>query len=526
MPANKNESKNQGTEQKSRIELERIVTGVPRLDYILKGGFIKGGTYTIMGPPGSGKTIFGNQICFNHIEDKKGHCVYITLLAESHGKMLTHLGTLNFFKPEVIPEYLFYMSGYRALKKDKLPGLLELIQKTIKERRASILILDGIQAAAKHADEKMDFEEFIHELQAYANILQCTTLMLTPANRVKTDDVENVVVDGVIEMSYQLIGPRAVRELTVHKFRGTDFMVGKHETEITANGLQIHPRTEIQFDEPAEDAQEERIRMGFGIKKLDEMLQGGLMSGTTTVLLGSPGTGKTMLGLTFLVEGAKKKQKGIYFGFYEPPPRLIEKAERIGIPLRKYVDEGLIEIIWQPPLEHYMDALAERLLEKIKSDNHDKGRLFIDGVEGFRSAAIYQDRIKRFLSAFCNQLRMSDVTTLITEELDLYKSEVELPTPELATVTEGVILVRYLELNSQIHRLISILKMRESLYDTSIREFEINDSGIQVSDSFKSAEAVLSGKGELLKGKASGGAKKSVGQKIREKLKPKRGGRK
>lgn len=502
MTTDKNVKKNHDN-SRPRQELERIQSGVERLDYILFGGFLKGGTYTVMGPPGSGKTIFGNQICFNHIKLSQGKCVYVTLLAESNGKMLTHMGTLNFFRPEVIPDNLFYVSGYRDLKTGHLRGLLEMIKKVIKERRASLLIIDGIQAASKTAGDTMDFEEFIHELQAYTNILECTTLLLTPSNRAKNDNVENVVVDGVIEMSYQLIGPRAVRELTVHKFRGSNFLVGKHETEITSNGLQIHPRTEIQFDSPSGESNKKRERMKFGIKKLDEMLQGGLMSGTTTVLLGSPGTGKTMLGLSFLVEGAKNNQKGIYFGFYEPPERLIEKAERIGIPLKKYVDEKMIEIIWQPPLEHYMDSLAEQLLEKIKEEEESKRRLFIDGVEGFRSAAIYQDRIKRFLSAFCNQLRMQDVTTVMTEELDLYKTEVELPTPELATVTEGVILVRYLEFNSQIHRLISILKMRESLYDTSIREFEINSDGIHVANSFESAETVLSGKSQLLSGRFS-----------------------
>lgn len=479
----------------------RIASGVPRLDYILKGGFIKGGAYTVMGPPGSGKTIFGNQLCFNHIKIDKGHCVYVTLLAESNSKMISHLKGMSFFNDKAIPESLCYISGYRELKSGGLPALLELIQKEVKRRRATLLIIDGLQAAHRYSSEEMNFDEFIHELQAYAHILKCTTLMLTPSNRAKSDDVENVIVDGVIEMSYQLIGPRAVRELTVHKFRGTDFLVGKHETEITENGLQIHPRTEIQFDEPDESGTEERIRMGFGIKKLDDMLKGGLMSGTSTVLLGSPGTGKTMLGLSFLVEGAKKGQKGIYFGFYEPPPRLIEKAERIGIPLRKYVKSGLVEILWQPPLEHYMDSLAEELLEKLRMDEGKRRRLFIDGSEGFRAAAIYPDRVPRFLSAFMNQLRMNDVTTLISEELDLFKSEVNLPTPEIASVTEGVILVRYVELNSQIHRLISILKMRESLYDTSIREFQITDKGVIVADSFKSAEEVLSGKGELLRGK-------------------------
>lgn len=482
-------------------KIERIESGVPRLDYILKGGLLKGGTYTVIGPPGSGKTIFGNQLCFNHLKRSKGNCVYLTLLTESHAKMLTHIGALDYFNPDMIPDRLLYLSGYKTVKNQRLRGLLGLISKTLKERRTTLLVIDGIQAIEKYANDEVSFEEFIHELQSFVSILGCTTVMLSSANPENYNEISNVVVDGVIEMSYQLIGPRAVRELTVHKFRGTDFLVGKHETEITNAGLQIHPRTEIQFDEPAESAHEERIRMAFGIKRLDEMLHGGLLSGTSTVLLGAPGTGKTMLGLSFLVEGAKKKQKGTYFGFYEPPPRLIEKAESIGIPLSKYVKSGLIEIIWQPPLEHYVDSLAEQLLEKMRKEKNSKRRLFIDGVEGFRSAAIYQDRIKRFLSAFTNQLRMLDVTTVLSEELDLFRSEVALPTPELAAVTEGVILVRYLELNSQIHRLISILKMRESAYDTSIREFHITEDGIKVSESFSTAEDVLSGKGQLLRGK-------------------------
>lgn len=491
--------KNISKEDKSR-EIPRIETGVPRLDYILRGGFIKGGTYTVMGPPGSGKTIFGNQLCFNHIRKTQGQCIYVTLLAESHAKMLTHISILDFFDPSAVQDHLFYLSGYRILKKDGLRGLLSLIQKTVKERKATLLVMDGIQAVDKVTAGEIAFDEFVHELQASASILGCTTLLLSPSARSKSDDVENVIVDGVIEMSYQLIGPRAVRELTVHKFRGTNFMVGKHETEITNKGLMIHPRTEIQFDEPPESADENRIRMKFGVKKLDEMLNGGLMSGTMTVLLGSPGTGKTMLGLSYLVEGAKQGQKGIYFGFYEPPPRLIEKAERIGIKLKRYVDKGLIELIWQPPLEHYMDSLAEQLLEKIKHEKHDRRRLFIDGLEGFRTAAIYPERVPRFLSAFANQLRMSDVTTIISEELAIYKSEVEMPTPALGTVVEGVILLRYLELKSQIHRLISILKMRESKYDTSIREFEIRDEGVVVADSFESAESILGGGAELLSG--------------------------
>ena len=493
--------------------LQRLESGASRLDYILKGGFVRGGTYTVMGPPGSGKTIFANQICFKHIERDSGRCIYFTLLAETHAKMIRHLETLTFFDPTCIPERLTYVSGYKTLKQGGLGGLLELVRNMIKETRPSVVVFDGIHVAQKRAKAPEDFEEFLHELQAFTSITETTTLLLTPSS-ISKDDTGSVVVDGIIELSYQLFGPRAVRELTVHKFRGTDYLIGKHELEISADGLQIHPRIEIQFDQPPESAEENRLRMGFGVKRLDEMLHGGLLSGTATTLLGSPGTGKTLLGLAFLAEGARHGQKGSYFGFYEPPPRLIAKAERVGIPLRKYCENGLIELLWQPPLEHFIDSLAEQLLETLRTEETStKQRLFIDGVEGFRAAAVYMDRMPRFISALSNQLRMLDVTTVFSEELALFKPEVDMPSPEMATVNEGVILLRYVELGSNIKRLISILKMRESEYDTAIREFDIENSGIVVNGPFESGH-LLSGGGGYLRG--GGGAAEATKKRRRK----------
>lgn len=470
----------------------RVKSGIPRLDYILKGGLLRGGTYTVMGPPGSGKTILGNQFCFNYASQTGDRCVYLTLLVESFDKMLRHMESLDFFKREYVSERIVYVSGYPALKKDGADGLLALIRGVLDEHKPAIFVIDGMESLRQFADGEQRVKEFVHELQAFTSLIGCTTLLMTFKDP-SYAYTENAVVDGIVELSDTLVGPRAVRELTVHKFRGGDYLRGRHEVEITGHGLVIHPRTEIQFDKPPGEATEKRIRMGFGVREFDKMLFGGLPSGSATALLGAPGAGKTMLGLSFLVEGAKQGQKGVYFGFYEPPPRLIEKAAQINIPLEKYVASGQIELIWQPPLEHMLDSLAEQLLEKIRENEAARRRLFVDGIEGFRAASVYPDRMPRFLSAFCNQLRMYDVTGLITEELPLFRPEIDMPNPELANVVETVVLLRYVELKSQLYRLVSIMKMRESQYDTSIREFKITDSGLEVAASFESAEAILSG---------------------------------
>lgn len=470
----------------------RIESGIPRLDDILEGGFIRGETYYLIGPAGSGKSLLANQFCYS-IAGENTQCLYITVLVESLSKMLTHLRPMKFFKEDLVAKQVYYLGAYGLMKKEGYAGLLRLIQDSVKERRASLLVVDGVQNLPPNSQAESQLREFIHELQGFTGLVGCTTLLIGQSETQDRRSPIEPLVDGVVELSYKIIGSRAVRELTVYKFRGSDFLQGKHEVEITSEGLQIHPRTEIQFSKPPEEAIEQRIRMGFGVPELDKMIKGGPFSGSCTVLLGAPGAGKTILGLSFLVEGAKRGQRGIYFGFQEPPPRLIDKAKGMGVPLETYVKNGMIEIIWQPPLEHFMDALAEQLLEKVRREKESRRRLFIDGNEGFRAASVYRDRMPRFLSAFTNELRSYDVTTIISEELGLFSTAIDIPSPDLANVAESVILLRYIEYKSEVRRLLSILKMRESEYDSSIREFRLTPRGVVVEGRFEGADSVLSG---------------------------------
>lgn len=479
--------------------IPRVATGVPRLDFLLDGGFYEGGLYVIQGQPGMGKTILANQFCY-HRASLKEHSTYISLLAESTGRMISYLSRLSFVDQESVGTLVQYVNGYQQLKDKKFIEFMGFIRQILKEHKSRVLIIDGIDLIRSAAGSENEYREFLHALQAFSSLIKCTTLLLMPvAGDGNTVSHEHATSDGVIDIREWRYGVRAVREVQILKMRGSNYLKGGHEIEITKDGFIIHPRTEVQFARPQEGSYEEgRTRMAFGIKELDKMLHGGLLSGSLTTLFGTPGTGKTSLGLSFLIEGSKRGEHGIYFGFYETPPRLIEKALGIGLDLGTHVKNGGIELMWQPAVENIADALAERLLERIREKKHQKVRVFIDGMSGFRRAMAYSERFGSFLSALSNELRSIGATTLYSEETEFFSSAPELPNRELGSVVDNVIFLRYFELRSQLHRLISILKVRESAYEPEIREFSITGKGLKISDSFDSAESLLTGHARIM----------------------------
>lgn len=160
--------------------LTRVPTGIPGLDAILKGGLFGGGIYMILARPGSGKTILGNQICFHHVATG-GRALVVTLLTESHARMIARLGTLAFFDLSCVGTSMSYVTGYQDLEKGKLKGLLGLLRKTVREHKATLLMIDGLVTAGLMADSELESKKFIHELQVFVELIGCTTLLLTGA---------------------------------------------------------------------------------------------------------------------------------------------------------------------------------------------------------------------------------------------------------------------------------------------------------------------------------------------------------
>jgi circadian clock protein KaiC len=471
--------------------LERLPSGIPSLDVILSGGFPKGGIHILQGRPGAGKTTLGNQICFHHATTG-GRALYVTLLAESHARMLLHLGTMGFFEASCLPEQVSYISGLDALDREGLPGLVTLLRREIAAREATVMVLDGLVAAEERAGSDTEFKKFIQELQAQAAMYGCTVFLLTTTTG-QTTPPEHTMVDGVVELTDVRFGSRNERGLYVNKLRGSDYLPGRHPFRITPAGLVVYPRIEPMFRQTTVADEFRSGRLSTGIDDLDDIVGGGGVPEATVMgLLGPSGIGKTTLGLHFVCRSGAT-EPGLFFGFYETPPRLLQQASQLGLDLEGAVARGDVEILWQPVGENLLDGLAHRLLDAV--ERRGVRRLFLDGLGGFIEASVEPGRISRFFSVLVNELRARGTTTVYTMETrDLLGPGIEMPISGVSSVVESLIALRYLERGGRARRLLSVVKVRSSGFDPVMREFVIaNGKGISIVGTFDGAEGLLSG---------------------------------
>ncbi|HET6803920.1 MAG TPA: ATPase domain-containing protein [Frateuria sp.] len=469
--------------------LQRISTGVPGLDQILDGGLFGGAVYIVRGSPGAGKTILANQVCFHHV-GHGGRALFVTLLAESHARMLQHMAGMSFYNAEAIPGSLYYVSAFRTLEDEGLKGLMDLLRREIRSHRASLLVLDGLLAVEETSASDREFRKFIHELQAHAALADCTVLLLTNGSRSEYHP-EHTMVDGLITLDDVAYGKRRQRELEIKKFRGSASLRGRHPFRIGTAGIVLFPRVEAFL--PSATARAPAARVSTGVPDLDAMMAGGPLRATSTLLLGASGAGKTTLGTSFL-SCCSAEEPGLHFGFFETPERLVANAAAIGVELQQSIDAGHLHIVWRPPTEQILDDLGNALLDAVR--RHGVKRLFIDSLGGFISAADARDRLPAFFAALTDELRVLGVTTLLAVETpNLVSPEVHMPIAGVSALAENMVLLRFAEYGARLYRLISVLKVRGGGFDPRLREFEISAAGVKLQAGFKGAEDMLFGYG-------------------------------
>ena len=457
-----------------RVWLE---TGIPGLDTILSGGLLQGGLYLVEGHAGTGKTILGFQCGLTYAR-RGDRVVVVTLLSESHGRLIDHLRGFDFFDGAVIARSFLLLSGYGAAKEGLTP-LLHLLAQTLMQEKPRLLVIDGFSGIRAFAQGEQDYADFLLELSALVGAAGCTSLLLSTVGG-PAHEAQQALVDGIIELSTAAFGVRRIRELEVHKFRGADPLAGRHAFQISKAGMHAYPRFEAVRTRTTPTARVSHRKLGFGLPALDEMLGGGLIEGSTTSLLGAPGVGKTSLALKFLEQGLRQGERALYLGFYEQPGRLLAKAAGVGMPLESFAESGELLIDWRAPLEVLLDEVVERLLKLV--EHQRPKRLVLDGIAGLHEATVHTERNQPFTAALLHELRARHLTTVITEELPLFFEGVSSVRSISAAFVENIVYLRYVEQDTVVSRVLSMIKVRDGDHDPGIRPFSVSSKGFVVAE--------------------------------------------
>ena len=366
-------------------EIERVPSGVPGLDTVLRGGFPRGGIHIVQGTPGAGKTILGNQICFHHAA-AGGRALYATLLAESHARMLLHLGTLRFFDASRLPDQVSYVSGFGALEGEGLPGLLALLRREIAARKATVLVLDGLVAAEDRAASHTEFKKFVQELQAQAALHGCTAFLLTTAKG-QAVAPEHTMVDGIVELTDVRYGSRTERGLFVNKLRGSDYLPGRHPFRITprragspsARGGGV-PREHASRRGPV--GQAVHGRRGPGRDARRRRPAGGHRHRRARPI----GHRQDHAGAALRVRVRRGRAGPALRLLRNAAPPGAARRPASGSTSRARSAGARSRSLWQPLGENVQDALAHRLLDAV--ERRGVRRLFLDGLGGFIEASV------------------------------------------------------------------------------------------------------------------------------------------
>ena len=461
----------------------RMSTGNAEADHILGGGFPANSINIVMGHPGSGKTIFAEQLVF-HNAGADRPILYLTTLSEPLAKIVRYLQGFTFFDEEKLGTQVIYEDVGPQLAADGSRALIPLLTEAIQSLAPKVIVIDSFKAVHDLAPTVTERRRLVYEMTALLAAYGTTAFLL---GEYTEDDIlhypEFAVADAIVELSRRRLGNRDERYFRVFKLRGSRYMEGAHAFRITASGLDIYPRlVSPRIPEGYEPATE---RVSTGVAGLDAMVGGGLWRGTTTLLAGPSGAGKTTIGLQFALEGARQGERSLYMSFQENPTQLMRTIRGLGVDLEELQARGL-DLVYASPVELQIDSIIVDMFRRI--EERRVRRLVLDAVGDLASAATDTQRLHDYLYALVQHLAVRTITSILNVETLGNNIALSGLQNAMSYLSDNVLLLT-VDGERRTRRSIRVLKTRGSAHDTLVRQVSISTRGMAIRDGLDGPEA-------------------------------------
>jgi circadian clock protein KaiC len=485
----------------------RVNTGCDGLDDILNGGFPKGRIYLVEGDPGAGKTTLALQFVLEGIR-RGERTLYITLsesradleyAARSHGISLENIEIVELLPDEsdLLPEQQYTVFHPAEVElNDRMQSIVKEVQRVRPDR----LVIDALSELRMLAKDPLRFRRQILSLKNFMADQKCTVLLLDDRTSYESDLQLHSLVQGVICLNKV---PREYgkirRQIEITKMRGTPYREGFHDYTIVTGGVLVFPRlvaAESRNRTPPEV-------VSSGIPELDALTGGGLDRGTSTLLIGPAGCGKTSIAVQWAAAAAERGEPSVIFSFEEAPTTLITRAAGLGIDVRRHIAENKVMIQRIDPAELTPGELVSAVQHQVEQGQarlvvFDSLNGYLQSMPGEKFLAVHLHELLAYLG------NRSVLTIMVLAQAGSMTPALQ-SAVDVSYLADNILLLRYFESQGEIRQAISIIKRRSGNHEHTIRELRLSPGHIHIGSPLTEFQGVLTGTPTFLGG--GGGTK-------------------
>ena len=481
----------------SKLAVNKLETGIIGFDLVGYGGLPKGRTTLVAGSAGSGKTVFAAQFLTAGIQNADEFGVFVTFeeSAQDIRENLMSLGwdisalekqkkwTFVDASPQV-GEQTVEVGGY------DLSALLARIESAVKAVGAKRVSMDSLGAIFSRFNDRNAIRGELYRIAQALKKMGVTCIMTAERNQeygdISRTGVEEFVADNVIILRNVLEDEKRRRTIEILKFRGTTHQKGEYPfTIIPEEGFVVIPLSAIQLKQKSTS-----IRVTSGNDELDKMCGGGFFRDSVTLVSGATGTGKTLMVSEFISGAVRNNERAMLFAFEESREQLFRNATGWGVDLESMEKQGLLKVVCEYP---EVSSMEDRLVSMKRAINEFKPhRVAVDSLSALERVSTLRG-FREFIIGLTSFIKHQESTGLFTSTTSTLLGGTSITEAHISTLTDSIILLRYVEMFGEMRRGLTVLKMRGSQHDKDIKEFHIDAGGMHLGKPFRNVAGILAG---------------------------------